>query len=544
METGSSETLDYRQLSSYKRLFLDYIHDYSRLSGFFSGDPKAPESWRSLAERLEDHPLNRPKVAEVLRGLNQKLGADGNALASIDALEKGAFAVVTGQQVGLFGGPLYTLYKALTAVEIARQASALLNRPVVPLFWMDSDDHDFDEVRDVRLIDSHHELVSLRYAPPEPKSRIPVAWHQIDPVIEELMEKTESSLAPSESKQEVVETLRECYAPGKTLCEAFGRLLLKMTRGTGLALVDPAAPELKAMAAPLFERESLERSESSRIVQKTTDRLVSLGFHAQASVSEDRLNLFYAAPGRFHVMAENSGFRIAADGRLLSSDELHKLIRDEPDRFSPNVLLRPLYQDTVLPTLSYVAGPNELAYFAQLPDVYRHFGLTMPLISPRASFTIVERSQKKFIEKYNVDLKELEANDESLLNRILREQAPPELEKDMARAKECMQEITQTLERDLTVVDPTLGPTVRSTRGKLLHHLEKLESKSLRAIKRKDETLRKQFFSTRTAIFPSFSMQERQLSPVQYLAKYGWYFSEIVRKHIDLGKQGHVLIYP
>jgi bacillithiol biosynthesis cysteine-adding enzyme BshC len=317
-----------------------------------------------------------------------------------------------------------------------------------------------------------------------------------------------------------------------------------MTRGTGLAMVDPTNPELKAMAAPLFERESVERSKSSGIVQETTARLVSLGYHAQASVSEDRLNLFYAAPGRFHVMAEDSGFRIAADGRLLTPEELRILIQDEPKRFSPNVLLRPLYQDTVLPTLSYVAGPNELAYFAQLPDVYQHFGLTMPIISPRASFTIVERSQRKFIEKHNVELKDLGANDESLLNRILKEQAPPELEKDMARAKECMQEITQILERDLTQVDPTLGPTVRSTRGKLLHHLEKLESKSLRAIKRKDETLRTQFFSTRTAIFPSFSMQERQLSPVQYLVKYGWYFSEMVRKHIDLEKQAHVLIYP
>ncbi len=162
MEMGSSATR-LPTAFSYKPLFLDYIHDYGRLSGFFAGDPQSTGVLAKDRRKLDDHPRNRAKVAEVLRGLNQKLGADGNALASIDALEKGALAVVTGQQVGLFGGPLYTLYKALTAVEIARQASALLNRPVVPLFWMDSDDHDFDEVRDVRLIDSHHELVSLRY---------------------------------------------------------------------------------------------------------------------------------------------------------------------------------------------------------------------------------------------------------------------------------------------------------------------------------------------------------------------------------------------
>jgi uncharacterized protein YllA (UPF0747 family) len=168
----------------------------------------------------------------------------------------------------------------------------------------------------------------------------------------------------------------------------------------------------------------------------------------------------------------------------------------------------------------------------------------MPLIAPRASFTVIERPQQKFIERYGVELQELAANDESLLNRILKGEAPPQLEQDMSRAKACVQDLTQTLERDLAQVDPTLVPTVRSTRGKLLHALGTLETKSLRAIKRKDETLRNQFFSTRTALFPNFSMQERQLSPVQYLNKYGWHFAEMIRKNIDPDSQGHILLYP
>lgn len=542
----SSSQLDYRELSTYKALFLDYINDYGRLGPFFAGDPQEPSSWRRIAEKLDDHPGNRTRVAHSLRIINRNLGADSEALETIDALEQGALVIITGQQVGLFGGPLYTLYKALTAAELARHASEQLNRRVVPLFWMDADDHDFDEVSQVHLLDSRHELVTLNYDPPETEARIPVARHRLEPAIDDMVAQAEASLPPSEFKQDVIEVLKDCYAVGHTLCAAFGSLLLTMTRGTGLAVVHPAAPELKEIAATLFEREVAERSESSRIVQRTTEELVSLGYHAQVQVNAaaDRLNLFYAAPGRFHVIAENGGFRIAGDGRLVSADELTRLISSEPDRFSPNVLLRPLFQDTLLPTLAYVSGPSELAYFAQLRGLYEHFGLTMPIIAPRASFTLVEKPQKKFIERYRVELAEIRSNDESLLNRILKEQAPPQLEKDLAEARRCVQELTDTLERDLSAVDPTLGPTVRLTRGKLLHQLNTLETKSLRAIKRKDETLRNQFFSTRSTLFPCFDMQERRISPIQYFSKYGWYFTDMLRKHLDPQARSHVLLYP
>lgn len=542
---ASTKKLDYRELSSYKSLFLDYVHDFERLAPFFAGNPQQTESWRAVAKRLGTRSSNQVASAGILRVSNQRLGADSKALQSVDALEKGALAILTGQQAGLFGGPLYTLYKALTAVELARQAASRLNRPVVPLFWMDADDHDFDEVRSARFVDRQQELATISYEPSKIQNRVPVADLRLEPVIEELIQTADNALASSEFKQEVVEGLQECYVAGRSLPEAFGSFLLRMTRGTGLAVVDPTAPELKALALPLFEREATERSESSRIQQQTTTELVSLGYHAQVSTTTDRLNLFYAAPGRFHIISEDSGFRIGADGRLLSESEMGKLIQAEPEKFSPNVLLRSLYQDTLLPTLAYVAGPNELAYFAQLGRLYEHFDVTMPLIAPRASFTIVEKPQLRFLERYDVKLAELRSNDESLLNRISKDLTPPQLEEDLSRARKCVQDLTETLERDLSAVDQTLIPTVRSTRGKLLHHLGELEAKSLRAIKRKNETLQRQFLSTRTALFPNFDMQERQLSPLQYLAKYGWHFSEIIRRAIgDLDSPGHILLFP
>ncbi len=545
----SYQRLDYQELSSYKRLFLDYLHRYERLAPFFTADPRDGEAWLERARRVAEKPRERDRLAAALHRQNAALDADEKALEAIDHLAHGALAIVTGQQVGLLGGPLYTLYKALTAVELARRAAAAVGKPVVALFWMDADDHDFEEVRKVRFLDRDHAVQELSYAPEGKPTDVPVAEYRLQAAIEDLLSRLRELLPESEFKAETLSLLEECYRPGLTLPEAFGRLLLRLTRGLGLAMVNPADPELKSLAASLFEREARERSESGRRVKATSEELLSLGYHAQATWSPQRLNLFYAAPGRFHIVSADGSFRLSGDGRSLSGEDLAQLIRREPERFSPNVFLRPLYQDTLLPTLAYVAGPNELAYFAQLAGVYQHFDVPMPLVVPRASFTVVEKSQARFLQRYRVKLAELKANDESVLNRILKEQAPPELgnlQTDFERARACLQEITQAFSRDLAAVDPTLVAAAGSIQGKVLHLIQELENKSLRALKRKDETLRRQFLSTRTALFPNFQLQERELSAVHFLARYGRFFVDMVRQAVaatELDTRQHIVIY-
>jgi len=533
--------LDYRKLA-YKPLFLDYLHRYRALSEFFPGDPFENESWAKVARELDAVTHPRAAVSRALLDLNRDLGADEAAISSVTALEEGALAVVTGQQVGILGGPLYTLYKALSAVRVARSASALLGRPVVPLFWMDADDHDFDEVRRAHLLNPSGELVSVRYESEDGESRIPVGGRRLGPAIEKVLEEASQTLPASEFKAELLQAL-DAYSPGSSLAEAFGSFLLRLTRGTGLAIVDPSIPALKRLAVDLFRRELSEGQASRESVRAATRKLVAAGYHAQASVVDSHLNLSYARPERHPISVEGSGFRLAPEGVALSREEVERLLDEEPECFSPNVLLRPLYQDTLLPTLAYIAGPSELAYFAQLRGLYAHFGVTMPLVAPRASFTVVERPQARFLERYGVDLVRLNSDDESLLNEILRRHSPPRLEEDLARATSCIQEITSALERDLAEVDPTLVPTVASTRGKLLHHLKELESKAHRAVKRKNETVHGQFLATRTALFPGFELQERKLSPLVFLNKHGWHFSRMVEDGADPAVKTHLLLY-
>jgi len=533
--------LDYRKLS-YKPLFLDYLHRYRTLSQFFPGDPFERESWATVARELDAATHPRAAVARTLLDLNRDLGGDDAALSSVTALGEGALAIVTGQQVGILGGPLYTLYKALSAVRVARSASSQLGRPVVPLFWMDADDHDFDEVRHAHLLSPSGELVSVHYEAGGGESRIPVGGRRLEPAIEKVLEAASQALPASEFKAELLQAL-EAYAPGRSLAEAFGSFLLRLTRGTGLAVVDPSLPALKRLAVVLFRRELAEGQESKKSVRAATEKLVAAGYHAQATTVDSQLNLSYARPERHPISVEGNGFRLAPDGGVLSREQVRRLLDEEPECFSPNVLLRPLYQDTLLPTLAYIAGPSELAYFAQLRGLYAHFGVTMPLVAPRASFTVVERAQARFLERYGVDLTRLNSDDESVLNEILRRHSPPRLEEDLARARTCIQEITSALERDLAEVDPTLVPTVASTRGKLFHHLKELESKALRAVKRKNETVRGQFLATRTALFPGFEMQERKLSPLVFLNKHGWHFSRMIEAAADPAVKAHLLLY-
>lgn len=537
--------LDYRSLGSYKPLFLDYLDQFEKLSPFFTANPYEKSSWRRIAGELEQRKHPRARVAEALRSLNRDDGCDAATLGSLDALASGALAVVTGQQVGLFGGPLYTLYKALTAVRLAEWAGSELGTKVVPVFWMDADDHDFAEVQKSYVIDRDEELRQLLYESSRRDERLPVGGLVLERSVEELMSSASNALPDTEFKADIFGTLKECYAPGRTMAQAFAAWLHYMTRGTGLIVVDPSLQELKALGTDLFLREVEEESASSASVRKTTVELLARGYHEQASPSDGQLNLFCTSPGRYPVSVADSGFRLSANGSgsVVSKGELKRLVQAEPSRFSPNVLLRPIYQDTLLPTLAYVAGPNELAYFAQLGAVYRHFGVTMPLIASRMSFTVIERPQARFLERYDVDITKLSTDDESLLNDIVRTHTPPQLDEDLTRARTCIQEITSALERDLAAVDKTLVPTVQSTRGKLFHHLKELESKTLRAVKRKNETVRSQFLATRTALFPGFGLQERRLSPVGFFNKHGWHFSRMLDEAVVPESKKHILFH-
>ena len=351
--------------------------------------------------------------------------------------------------------------------------------------------------------------------------------------INSLINHVSELLPETEFSADLFQKLYDCYEPGNTMAQAFGRWLLYMTRGSGLAIIDPSLPELKASGATLFEQELNSSPECSQLVLETSNRLSTNGYRPQATPNKLGPNLFYSNPRREPLKTTQK----------LVQKEYSRLLHDNPERFSPNVLLRSLFQDTLFPTIAYTAGPSELAYFSQLKALYQHFDVTMPLIVPRASFTIIEQHQAKFIDRHDVEISKLKIDDESIFNKILKEQIPLGIENNLINARKSIEDTITGLERDMTALDQSLLPMLTSVRGKLLHNLKIVEAKGFKAVKRKHETLRQQFIRTRQALFPDFSLQERTLSALNYLNKYGWDFTKTIDSGTDTSVKAHLYIY-
>ena len=532
------EFVDFQRLSA-SRLFRDYVHHFDALSAFYSGDPRKQEAWARIAEARARQSFPTEQVARCLRRNAERLGSDESAAHNIDAFEAGALVVVSGQQSGLFGGPLYTLYKALSAVAHAERASEWLGTPVVPIFWVAGDDHDFEEVRHAYALDSDHQLVELSLAL-DPSDRRPVGSRTLGEDVLTAIDQLRQTLPDSEFRDEVLTSLAEDYAVGTGMSEAFARWIARLSRGTGLIIANPTDPELKSLAAPLFESELAQRGRTNDIVADTSSRLRNEGYHTQVTVTPDRLNLFYADPDRLPIAAGPEGYVLLNDQRSPLDETA---LESHPERFSPNVLLRPLYQDSLFPTLAYVAGPSELAYFAQIGGLYEHFDIAMPLVVPRASMSFVEPAQRRFIEKHRVDLSALNVNDESLLNELVRQSSLESFDGTWAQVRRCIEESMTRLEEKVGGIDSTLSATARKTKGRLLHELKELEKKTLRAAKKNDTTLKRQFEATRNCLFPGFVPQERKLSAFSFLNRYGWHFCRMVRDNIDLDVTAHRVVY-
>ncbi len=467
----------------------------------FLPDPFAPDAEGQAVERALALERPRDAVADALLDANRRWGADPAALASAARLrEPASIAVVTGQQPGLLGGPLYGLAKAVSAVVAARQLATRSGRPAVPIFWVEGDDHDFEEVRTTWMLDGAGQPVTLRYRPDDEAPGLPGSVRKLDRNIATLLDDFAATLPASDFTEAVIAAAREAYAPGNTLAEAFCRLLAWCTRGTGLIVMDPSDPALKRLAVPVY-RTALERQlEARRLVEARNTELAAAGFTAQAS------------PTGYGV------FRTDDAGIRLRLEPPGPDLAGQPERISAAVLLRPLVQDTLLPTAAYVAGPSELAYHAQIGDLYDLHGIPRPLVLPRHQIAILGRASLRVLDKDGIPFDDLAATDEAALNRRA---GDPRSVESLGAAQAANVEHLEVVEAALGSLDASLAGAVARARGRILGILQDLEGKALRAAKRRDGERRQRFLRTRNLLFPGGRPQERRLGPLVFLGRHG-----------------------
>ena len=513
-------SIDVRRFPWIRRLVADYAFEYGSVAEFFAGNPEDPAAWSDSVARTRRYSRQRGPVADLLQAQQRRRGAPAEALAASELIrDSHTVAVVTGQQAGLFGGPLFTLLKALTAIRLAEQLRAEQGVTAVAIFWIDAEDHDWDEVKSCGTFDADLNLRTVSVGNPPGAHEGPVARVRLDASIEDALGGIEALLPRTEFSDTLFESLRRAYGEGVGMADAFGRWLEAVLGHRGLIVYDSSDVAAKSLVAGVFAREIETAGETSRLAAEAGTELQARGYHAQATPQHGSVALFQLNGGREAIRVQDGVFTVG--DRAETKESLLAQVRQSPADFSPNVLLRPLVQDTLFPTVCYVAGPSELAYLAQLRGVYASFGIPMPLIHHRATATILDSNSMRFVVRNDFPLELLRAQDEAALNDLLASQLPPTVEGSLHDALRAVEERMAVLSREVSQIDPTLEGAARSTLVRMEDDLKKLHAKIIQAAKRKHETLRRQFRHAQAQAFPGGHPQERTIGMIYFLNKYG-----------------------
>ena len=420
-----------------------------------------------------------------------------------DRLAAGAvLAVTTGQQPGLFTGPLFTVYKALSALALARRLERAASVPVVPVFWVAGDDHDFAEANHAAFLDGAGDLAAIVLreragdAPLRPLSREPCG-----PEIRRALDELRAGTPETEFKAATLEWLERCYRPDATLADAFAEALHALLGPRGLVVLRAYDPQAKRAAAPW--------------VLKGLEVTLPDGYtpvFVEAAQGRDRLE-----------RQEDGGFVTRRSGERFTRADLERIARESPERLSPNVLLRPAIEAVLLPTIAYAAGPAELKYLPDAAPLYNVLGggVTPQRPVPRWAGVIVESRVEKLMERYGLGLEALDGKPGELEARLLREALPPATVEALAGLRRELAERYERLGRDVAAIDPTLERTVQSARNAALAGTQEIEKKLVASLKRDNETLVRQIARARAAVYPQGQPQERVLTLASFLVRYG-----------------------
>ena len=522
-------------------LFRDYLLGSDRIAPFYDGGRWDIDALAGAARASLELPRRRQDLAAALVRQQESRGAAAAARRARDLGDARATAVVTGQQAGLFGGPLYVLYKALAAIKAAAILERRCGAPVVPVFWVAADDHDFAEVRSTAVLDEAGQIRTVRYAPVHEPIGLPAARVVLDETITPLVAELGRALPSGLHRDTVLELLGNAYRPGVSLSDGFARFVSALL--PDLVVLDASDPALKALTIPVMTREVLESSPTSRLAVEAGEALLAAGYHQQVPVRSGFLNLFvFMEEERRALGSVNGSIEVRGLGRRIPVGDAARMIESDAGPWSAGVLLRPLAQDLMLPTAGYVGGPAEIAYHGQIGPSYRHFGIPRPVLLPRPSVTVIEPGQARALETEGLRLPDLQTDPETLLSRWTRD-AYPQVEEAFTATRLAVEREMAIVEERLAALDPTLRAATDSARGRALHQIESLHEKATRNLKKRDQTRADRLRRTRDALLPGGSFQERGLGLVSLVARHGPAVIQDLLARIDPWARGHQVIH-
>ena len=542
-----TESLPFSSVPSQSKLFLQYLDDPGSLERYYPG---AVASYRDIADKAGDvlacYTTNRDRLCNALEVMNAGYGAGANIRANIELLRcSQTVAVLTGQQTGLFTGPLYSIYKALSAIKLAEYLRSV-GRDAVPVFWMATEDHDLEEVSNAFAIGNANELVEARFVPEEDDKELPVGRVELNDSVASAIEDLFRLLPKTEYTADVLEQVQNSWRPGVGFGKAFGTFLTSLLGKYGLIIVDPLDAEIKHLASPMYEKAA---EKSGGIVAALVERgkeLYADGYHAQVLVEDDYYPLFWHNDEGQRIAlrrTKDGKLRAKAVRREFTDQDIAELARTGPSRLSPGVMLRPVVQDILFPTVCYFGGGAEVAYFAQNSEVYRILDRPVTPIMHRQSFTVIESKHARTLEKYDLSFSDLFAGKEEILPRVIDEFIDPASAKMFAEVEERINTELNRLDQSLSQLDITLAENLATRRRKILYHIAALRKKYHFRRSETDETINRRVKAAFDALLPNGQLQERVLNVVSFLDRYGPAFIDAVYDSIDLEDKGHRIIY-
>ncbi|MFN9743217.1 MAG: bacillithiol biosynthesis cysteine-adding enzyme BshC [Acidobacteriota bacterium] len=523
----SFQAISFREIPRTSRLFRDYVEDFGLVSRFYNPTGTSLAALVEHAGLIAREESPRAEVAAILRDQNVAAGATAATLANLERLGRpDSVAIVTGQQAGLFTGPLYTIFKALTAVKLARQLEAQgLN--AVPVFWIAAEDHDFEEVNHSQVIDREGHLKRIVYTGSPTGEGRPVGSITINEAIESNLAELAASLPDSEFMHRLIGDLRETYQAGHGFAAAFASLLTRLIGHYGIGLIDPLDDRLKAVASPIYDRALARLPEfAANLVRRSTE-LETAGYHAQVHTGAEVIPLFILEGGRRTALILGDDGRVHLKGHKgagtsFDYPELVSRVHREPTSFSPNVTLRPIVQDYLLPTAAIIGGAAEIAYFAQLHPNYELLGRKAPLILPRASLSLVEKRHAKTMDRFGLGFADLFDGHEAVLRKVVEGSLDHSTATVFDETETVINEQLERLRVLLQGVDPTLAEALKGGREKILYQIHNLRTRFVHNRGRRDEVTQHQVERMSTALYPHRNLQERELNICYFLARYGY----------------------
>ena len=510
-----SHCFPFRQVPHSSKLFLDYLDFSPSVQPFYSRSPRFLEWVIDEPGRIQYPAERRDQLAAILERQNRNWGASPTTFENIKRFRSGACAIVTGQQVGLFGGPVFSIYKALSAVKLAQEAGRL-GIECVPIFWLATEDHDLEEVNQVRIPGSDGKLETLSSGA-QSRPDAPVGTITFGREIKQIVARAAELLGESEPAK----LLAECYGPDDNFGSAFAKLFASLFADFGVVLLDGSDPELDDIAAPLYTAAVEGASEINRALLNRNSKLNEAGYHQQVKITSSSTLLFAMRDGaRIPIHQAESG-EFLIDTERVSHQQLLQMAASSPQSLSPNVMLRPVVQDYLLPTLAYVGGAAEVAYFAQAGAVYEALlGRITPVLS-RFSATLIEQKIKALLEKYDMAVPTVFEGPEILREAIGARRLPPDLRSSFEQATAGVERTMKAVRESIAELDKTLIESAENAESKMLYQINNLRARAARAELRHSEVIQRHAELISNALYPEKALQERGFAGIYFLAKHG-----------------------